>query len=62
MKFLNIFNRNPCMQCDFYNRVNNTCQSKKCSSAGGSGYVNIFDRIFCEAYRFGDKKREGGEK
>lgn len=49
------------MQCDFYNRSNNTCQAKKCSLAGGTGYVNIFDRVFCEAYRFGDTKKEEGK-
>lgn len=49
------------MQCDFYNRGNNTCQAKKCSSAGGDGYVNIFDRVFCEAYRSDDTKKEEGK-
>ena len=47
--------RNPCKECDYYHKENNTCQSKKCSERGGDGTVTIWDRLFCEPY-----KREKG--
>lgn len=42
--------KNPCKECVYYHKDNNTCQSKKCAT-GGSGYVSLFDRMFCEPYR-----------
>lgn len=37
-------------ECLYYNKENNTCQSKKCAT-GGDGTVTLLDRIFCEPYR-----------
>lgn len=54
-RFLKNLERNPCLECHFYNRENNTCQSKKCST-GGSGYIGFWDRMFCEPYRGTDKQ------
>lgn len=48
--------RNPCKECKFYVSVNNTCQSKKCSS--NNPFVTKIDRLFCEAY----KAERGDEK
>lgn len=42
--------KNPCKECVYYHKENNTCQSKKCAT-GDPGYVSIFDRLFCEPYR-----------
>ena len=39
--------RNPCKECIYYHKENNTCQSKKCAT-GGLGYITIFDRLLCE--------------
>ena len=47
---LNIFKRNPCLECRFYRKENNTCQSKKCAT-GGAGYVGHMDRMFCNPVR-----------
>ena len=44
--------RNPCKDCDYYHKENNTCQSKKCSTWGGDGTVTIWDRLFCEPYKY----------
>lgn len=43
--------RNPCKECDYYCKENNTCQSKKCSERGGDGTVTIWDRLFCKPYK-----------
>ena len=43
--------RNPCKECDYYRKENNTCQSKKCSPRGGDGTVTIWDRLFCKPYK-----------
>ena len=43
--------RNPCKECDYYHKENNTCQSKKCCT-GGDGTVTIWDRLFCEPYKY----------
>ena len=40
--------RNPCKECDYYHKENNTCQSKKCLGRGGDGTVTIWDGLFCE--------------
>ena len=37
-------------ECLYYNKENNTCQSKKCAT-GGDGTVTLSDRIFCEPWR-----------
>lgn len=55
MDFLKIFNRNPCLECCFYRKENNTCQSKKCAT-GGDGHVGLMDRMFCEPCRDGSAK------
>lgn len=39
--------RNPCEECKYYYKENNTCQSKKCCT-GGFGYVGIVDKLFCK--------------
>ena len=39
--------RNPCKECIYYHKENNTCQSKKCTT-GEPGYITVFDRLFCE--------------
>lgn len=39
--------RNPCKECIYYHKENNTCQSKKCAT-GGTGRITVLDRIFCE--------------
>lgn len=54
MKLLRILKRNPCLECDFYNKKNNTCQSKKCAT-GTEGYVGLSDRIFCEPFHRDNK-------
>jgi hypothetical protein len=48
--------RNPCKECDYYHKENNTCQSKKCSCFGGDGTVTILDRLFCEPYKYVKEK------
>ena len=50
-----IFNRNPCIECDYYIKENNTCQSKKCSNIGNP-YITILDKLFCTPYKSKDKK------
>ena len=42
--------RNQCKECEYYHSENNTCQSKKCVTTK-AGYVNWFDRLFCESYK-----------
>ena len=39
--------RNPCKECTYYHKENNTCQSKKCAT-GGTGRITFLDRMFCE--------------
>ena len=46
--------RNPCKKCLYYQKENNTCQSKKCCT-GREGYVGIFDMIFCLPYEIKEK-------
>ena len=62
MFILDIFKRNPCLECCFYRKENNTCQSKKCAT-GGAGYVGLLDRLFCEPFRDARKKEaeHGGD-
>ena len=51
--------RNPCKECDYYRKENNTCQSKKCSPRGGDGTVTWMDRLFCKPYKYeADRKTE----
>ena len=56
--------RNPCKECDYYRKENNTCQSKKCSPRGGDGTVTIWDRLFCKPYKRmkGADNEEDGEE
>lgn len=42
--------RNPCKDCDYYHKANNTCQSKKCGS-NSVGHVSILDKLFCKPYK-----------
>lgn len=49
--------KNPCHKCGYYNKENNTCQSKKCCT-GTDGYITFWDRLFCEPYIL---KAEGEE-
>ena len=44
-----IIKRNPCIECAYYHRENNTCQSKKCAT-GTDGRITFWDRLFCESY------------
>ena len=44
---MKLFKRNPCAECVYYVKENNTCQSKKVATSG-YGYVSFFDRLFCE--------------
>lgn len=39
-----------CEYCVYYHKENNTCQSKKCSTAH-EGYVSFIDRLLCEPYK-----------
>ena len=55
-KLIKWLKRNPCKNCDYYYKENNTCQSKKVATCGCHPYVNWFDRHFCEPY-----KEEGAE-
>ena len=48
--------KNPCKECIYYHKENNTCQSKKCVT-GGDGYVTFWDRLMCEPNR-GERKDE----
>ena len=50
MKLKEILKRNPCSECDYYIKENNTCQSKKCGT-GGDGRVDFIDKLFCEPYK-----------
>ena len=52
--------RNPCRECVYYHKENNTCQSKKCAT-GGTGHVSLFDMIFCEPCK-DDWYRADGER
>lgn len=47
-----IIKRNPCIECAYYNRENNTCQSKKCVT-GTDERITLWDRLFCEPYVIG---------
>jgi len=58
-KKMKLFKRNPCAECDYYIKENNTCQSKKVSTYG-SGYVSFIDRMFCEPYK-GEKEKQEKE-
>ena len=51
MNIIEKLKRNPCVKCDYYNKNNNTCQSKKCATCGCHPYVNKFDKMFCEPYK-----------
>ena len=54
--------RNPCKECDYYHKENNTCQSKKCCT-GGDGTVTIIDRLFCKPYKYkADRKTENSSE
>lgn len=46
--------RNPCKDCIYYHKENNTCQSKKCAT-GDSGEVSWIDKLFCSPC-----KKDGG--
>lgn len=48
--------KNPCEECLYYHKENNTCQSKKVST-GGDGYVTLIDRVLCEPHK-GERKEE----
>lgn len=37
-------------ECLYYNKENNTCQSKKCAT-GCDGTVTLLDRICCEPWK-----------
>ena len=39
--------KNPCKECKYYHKENDTCQSKKCGT-GGNGRVTWLDRFFCK--------------
>lgn len=52
--------KNPCKECAYYHKENNTCQSKKCAT-GGTGYVTVFDRLFCKPYKPQSVAEEKGE-
>ena len=39
--------KDPCKECIYYHKENNTCQSKKCATRG-TGHITVLDRIFCE--------------
>lgn len=52
-----IIKRNPCIECAYYHKENNTCQSKKCVT-GTDRRITLWDRIFCEPYI---PKRRGEE-
>ena len=47
--------RNPCKECIYFHKENNTCQSKKCAT-GGPGYITVFDKL--RAIRGGRRVRE----
>ena len=49
--------RNPCKECLYYIKENNTCQSKKCAT-GGDGTVTLLDRIFCEPMKGADDEAD----
>ena len=57
MKILEWLKRNPCKECKYYVKDNNTCQSKKCSS--NNPYITRFDKLFCEPYE--PQESEGKE-
>lgn len=42
--------KNPCKECVYYHKENNTCQSKKAATSG-YGYVTFWDRLMCEPNR-----------
>ena len=42
--------RNPCNDCIYYHKENETCQSKKCATSE-SGKVSWIDRLFCSPYK-----------
>lgn len=49
MTLIERLKRNPCLECEYYHKANNTCQSKKCAT--NNPYVNKLDRMFCEPYK-----------
>ncbi len=46
--------RNVCMQCDYYNPENGTCESKKVKTCGLDPYVDWYDRHFCKLHKSED--------
>ena len=50
--------RDPCKECSFYIKSNNTCQSKKCVMLNGN--VTWFDRLCCEPY-INEKEEESSD-
>ena len=54
--------RNPCIECKYYHKENNVCQSKKCATCGCHPYVNWFDRHFCEAHKVESEPQESEDK
>ena len=43
--------KNSCIECEYYCKENNVCQSKKCATYGCNPYVNWFDKHFCKPYK-----------
>lgn len=48
-KIIKWFKRNPCIECEYYEKKTNICHSKKCGTHGLHPYVNKIDKLFCEA-------------
>ena len=50
-KIKELIKRNPCLNCDYYHKENNTCQSKKCATCGNHSEVTFIDRMLCEPHK-----------
>lgn len=43
--------KDACQGCDYYNKENDTCRSKKCATSPEFSYVSWQDRKFCKPYK-----------
>ena len=50
-KIKEFLSKNACAECDYYNKNNNVCQSKKVQMCGSNPYASWFDKHFCEPHK-----------
>ena len=50
-KIKEFIKRDACKECDYCNKENNTCQSKKCATSPEFSFISWQDRNFCKPYK-----------